>query len=90
MVETESAVDLSYEETGIRLQPAAITPFTKVVNTNGVELSQDKRDELARATEFTLLMGFWPTWPRTGIREIPLPLEGLRPAVAALELCQKL
>lgn len=90
IVETESAIDPSYDVTGVRLQEAAITPFTSVLKTNDVELRQDTRRELVRATEFTLVMGFWPTWPRKGTREIAVPLEGLRPAIAALDLCQAL
>lgn len=90
VVETESAIDLSYEVTGLRLQPGVTTPFSGVVKTNNVELNRDSRRELAQAEEFTLLLGFWPTWPRKGVQEISVPLQGLRPAIAALDLCQQL
>lgn len=92
-VRTDSNVDLSYPETGLRVDQGRLRPFDRVIKKNHVALTSDLGSvfaNLGSAREVTVRLGFWPTWPVTSTREINFRLEHFADAIQALRACDKM
>ncbi len=93
-VNTDSNIDLSYPQTGIRIGAGALRPFDKLAGQTAAMVSGDDVSALyARMTnspDMVVRLGFWPTWPATETREASYTLEDFQTAVTALRACNRM
>jgi len=93
-VSTDSNIDLSYPQSGIRIGASTLRPFDKLAGQTTAMVSGDDVSALyARMTsspDMVVSLGFWPTWPVTETREASYSLEDFQTAVMALRACSRL
>ena len=92
-VSTDSNIDLSYPQTGIRIGTGTLRPFDKLAGQTAAMVSGDDVSALyasmTSSPDMVVRLGFWPTWPVTETREASYSLEGFHSAVMALRACSR-
>jgi hypothetical protein len=93
-VSTDSNIDLSYPQTGIRIGAGTLRPFDKLAGKTAAMVSGDDVSALyarmASSPDMVVRLGFWPTWPVTETREASYSLEDFQTAVMALRACNRM
>jgi len=93
-VNSESNIDLSYPQTGIRIGTDPLRPFDKLTGETTAIVSGDDVSALyirmASNPDLVVRLGFWPTWPVTETREASYSLEDFRTALMALRACNRM
>ena len=92
-VKTNSNIDLSYPDTGVRLDDGSLVPFDGVAQENIAIIKTDVTalyQRMLPSQTAVVRLGFWPTWPVTETQEARFPLRNLDDAVEALWLCEKM
>ncbi|MEZ5508862.1 MAG: hypothetical protein R3F47_03045 [Gammaproteobacteria bacterium] len=92
-ITTISDIDTTYEKTGITIdQHAHFDLETVERRTNLVFTRQKNRllNVMQNGQQFTLTLGFWPTWPQTQTYSVDIPLQGFASAMTALNTCNRL
>ena len=93
-VSTDSNIDLSYPQTGIRIGASTLRPFDTLAGQTAAMVSGEDVSALyARMTsspDMVVRLGFWPTWPVTETREASYSLEDFHTAVTALRACNRM
>ena len=90
---TKSNIDLSYPETGLRVDSSRLKAFEKVAKLKNAVISSDVDGVLASMVsgqQVVVRLGFWPTWPVTSTREVIFQLEEFPEAIRALRACEKM
>jgi len=92
-VSTDSNIDLSYPQTGIRIGTGTLRPFDKLAGQTAAMVSGDDVSALyasmTSSPDMVVRLGFWPTWPVTETREASYSLEDFHTAVMALRACSR-
>ena len=93
-VNTDSNIDLSYPQTGIRIGTDTLRPFDKLTSEKAAMVSGDDVAALyasmTSSPDMVVRLGFWPTWPVTETREASYSLEDFQTAVMALRACNRM
>jgi len=93
-VSTDSNIDLSYPQTGIRIGTGTLRPFDKLAGQTAAMVSGDDVSALyasmTSSPDMVVRLGFWPTWPVTETREASYSLEDFHTAVMALRACSRM
>lgn len=92
-VSTESNLDLSYPDTGIRLDNGTLMPFEGLAKETAAIISSDVAmlyEQMAPSQTVLVRLGFWPTWPVTKTQEVSFPLDGFADAINALWVCESM
>ena len=90
---TQSNIDLSYPETGLRVDSSGLRAFEKVAKLTNAVISSDVDGVLASMVpgqQVVVRLGFWPTWPMTSTREVIFQLEGFPEALRGLQACEEM
>ncbi len=90
---TQSHIDLSYPETGLRVDSSRLRTFEKVAKLTNAVISSEIDGVLASMVpgqQVVVRLGFWPTWPVTSTREAVFQLEGFPEAFRALRACEEM
>jgi len=91
LVLTDSNIDLSYPDTGIRLDGGPLRPFQGLAKETVATLSEDTGglyQAMATSHSLQVSLGFWPTWPVTQTQVASIPLAGFAAAIEALKSCE--
>ena len=92
-VKTDSNIDLSYPDTGIRLDDGTLRPFKGLAKETAAVISDDVvmlYRQMAPRQAVLVRLGFWPTWPLTETQEARFSLDGFDDAITALWQCEKM
>lgn len=92
-ITTISDIDTTYEKTGITIdQHEHFDLETVDRRTNLVFTRQKNRllNVMQNSQQFTLTLGFWPTWPQTQTYSVDIPLQDFASAMTALNTCNRL
>lgn len=92
-VVTKSNIDLSYTDTGIRIdngKPFALETLRGKTNVRLVRQKESLVENMKSGKVMSLAIGFWPTWPVTHARKINVPLEHFGMAFEAWKRCDQL
>lgn len=92
-VKTASNIDLSYPDSGIRLDDGTLLPFKSLAKETAAMISGDVESlyrQMAPNQTLLVRLGFWPTWPVTETQQANFPLDGFSDAVKALWQCEKM
>ncbi len=92
-VKTDSNIDLSYPDSGIRLDDGTQLQFESLAKQTAAMISGDVAalyKQMTPSQTLLVRLGFWPTWPVTQTQEASFPLDGFSDAVNALWLCEKM
>ena len=93
-VDTDSNIDLSYPQTGIRVGASVLRAFDKLAGQSAAMVSGDDVSALyahmTNSSNMVVRLGFWPTWPVTETREASYTLEDFQTAVSALRACNRM
>jgi hypothetical protein len=93
-VNTDSNIDLSYPQTGIRIGSGSLRPFDRLASETAAMLSGDDVSALyshmTSSPNMVVRLGFWPTWPVTETREASYSLDDFQTAVMALRACDRM
>ena len=90
---TRSNIDLSYEQTGIRLDQQAQIPIEQVLNETDIRYAKNIQEVLRKmqtAEHLTLSLGFWPTWPVTRTHQLDFDISDFSLAFNKLKTCATL
>ena len=90
---TRSNIDVSYNQTGIRLDKQTQIPIEHVLNET--DIVYEKRfativNAMKTAQQLTLSLGFWPTWPVTQAYHLDFDVSDFSFAFNKLDACVKL
>jgi hypothetical protein len=88
-VHTGSNIDLSYQGIGIQFDDSALVPVKGLVGKMGVDVPGHFSDQVAGAKNMVIHLGFWPTWPKTQLQQVQIPLEGAGVLMPSLLDCKK-
>lgn len=89
-VKTDSNIDTSYPEQGLRVDNGSLTPFAKqLADAQTVYTDVPVLHDLSQAHTLTVALGFWPTWPKTKTQTASVDLAGFANASAALQACSR-
>ena len=92
-VKTDSNIDLSYQETGIRFDDGTLLPFDNLATETTARIDKDISTLYERMTSSRTILvrlGFWPSWPVTKTQEAGFSMDGFDEALRALRLCEKM
>jgi hypothetical protein len=90
LVRTDSNLDRSYPDQGLRVDGGALVPFVlEVPDERSAYAKQSAQLAMAGGERLTLALGFWPTWPVTRTQTATLSLAGFDIAFAALRACSE-
>jgi len=91
LVTTDSNIDNSMNDLGLRVDDKAFLSISEVVNTTNVSFEQDRIDDIIKqfvpGRGVFVHLRFWPTWPSTGIKIVEFSLIGFTRALKALPQC---
>ncbi len=91
LIITDSNIDNSMNDLGLRVDDKAFLGISEVVNTTHVSFEQDRIDEIIKqfvpGRRVFVHLRFWPTWPSTGIKTVEFSLIGFTRAFKALPQC---
>lgn len=89
---TESHLDLSYAKTGLKIDTHSKYKIDRIKKQNTAiiesKMNALKKDLLA-GRHARLTVGFWPTWPKSGTRNIEFSLIGFGKAYRQFKICRK-
>lgn len=86
-VVTESDIDLSFHDVGLRVDDGGLTPPDAVHAQQGLVFARNAAPyikALQQGKTLSVDLRFWPTWPSQGRRTVTFDLDGLAPALARL------
>lgn len=89
---TDSNIDLSYAGSGVKIDSKHLA-FEKVDNDTNVvfiEQRQQLLNNMVRGSRLELVLGFWPTWPKTQAYRTAVPLTRFSSAFQAWRSCNEL
>lgn len=89
---TESNIDLSYSGIGLRVDGQAAHSVDAVHKKTNVIFRQASArilPELIKGKQATLVLGFWPTWPKTKTVASRFSLRGFSRAYRDFQYCRK-
>ena len=92
VVFTRSNIDLTYEDSRISIGEYTFT-FDAVDNDTNAIIRQAYPGvikALDNAKLVSVALGFWPTWPKTTLYQLQVPVEGFSQAYQAWQSCNKL
>lgn len=92
-ITTISDIDTSYEKTGITIDQHTHFDLETVDRRTNLVFTQQKNrllNVMQNAQQFTLTLGFWPTWPQTQTYSVDIPLQDFASAMTALNTCNRL
>jgi hypothetical protein len=88
VVNTDSYVDTSYPEQGLRIDNGKLIPFMpSLLNKKTAYTKRPAQAVMANGTTLTVSLGFWPTWPVTRTQSVSIDLTGFNRAYSALKAC---
>ena len=87
---TRSNIDLSYQGTGIQFDDSPAHPIGQLVGKTGVMVAGDFSHQLGSAQALKVHLGFWPTWPKTRLQEVSIPLGPVHALIPAFLDCKHL
>lgn len=85
---TGSNIDLTYDGAGLQIGDNPLQSFSGFLNETSVSLAGDHSTTLRLASELTVSLGFWPTWPKTETQQVVLSSAGLAEAMPVFKACQ--
>lgn len=89
-VETNSNIDTSYPEQGLRVDGGPLAAFAaELVDEQTAYTDAPVLGAMAGGRTLTVALGFWPTWPKTATQTASIDLAGFADAYAALRACAK-
>jgi hypothetical protein len=91
IAKTQSNIDLSYPDVGLQVdhnKPQKIGHVFKNTNVVFDTNAEQIRDEFIKGLTGRLILGFWPTWPKTKSYAIEFDLHGFTKTYQALRHCQ--
>ena len=92
-IHTKSDIDLSYKNTGITLDSEKHFELEKVSKDTNVQFTnqyQELTDTFSEASQATISLGFWPTWPVTEAKRVQIPVANFAQAYQAWQTCNQL
>lgn len=88
VVNSESNLDPSYPNQGLRVDGGALAPFVDSLLTDrSAYTKKPVQLAMAKGSRLSVSLGFWPTWPVTKTQTASLDLTGFERAYAALKAC---
>lgn len=87
---TDSNIDMSFQEMGIKVDGNKFVPLTKVMAEKNVvfeDFRQHYVAQLRRGSKATLGLGFWPSWPKSKLRKASFSLKGFTRAYDKFQQC---
>ena len=93
LLKTKSDIDLSYSNTGIKLDNGAHFDLEKLTKETNIEFTSQRQamvDALGQANIATLSVGFWPTWPVTAPKTLDIPVAQFNQAYQAWQNCNQM
>ena len=93
LLKTKSDIDLSYSNTGIKLDNGAHFDLEKLTKETNIEFTRQRQamvDALGQANIATLSVGFWPTWPVTAPKTLDIPVAQFNQAYQAWQNCNQM
>jgi len=92
VVKTESNIDLSYVDSGLRVDAKNTHKIDRLYNRTDAVFEKESdqiRDEFIQGLRARLTFGFWPTWPKTHSHIIDFDLRGFTTARDTFLRCKK-
>lgn len=92
-ITTISDIDTTYEKTGITIDKGQHFNLETVERRTNLVFTQQKNrllNVMQNGQQFTLTLGFWPTWPQTQTYSVDIPLQNFASAMTALKTCNRL
>jgi hypothetical protein len=86
-VVTESDIDLSFHDVGLRVDDGGLTPPDAVQALQNLVFARNAAPyikTLQQGKTLSVDLRFWPTWPSQGRRTVTFDIDGLAPALARL------
>lgn len=87
---TRSNIDLSYRGIGIQFDDDPPHPIARLVGKTGVMVVGNFSHQLGTAQALKVHLGFWPTWPKTRLQEVTIPLGPVHAIIPAFLDCKHL
>ena len=90
---TDSVIDLSYQETGIRVDDDRSFVLETVAHRTNLQFVKQRQallESMGMGRSMQLTLGFWPTWPITHTYTVTMPLVSFGTAMKAWETCNNL
>jgi len=89
-IKTDSNIDSSYQNIGLRVDNSKTIRFDKVIKRNSVRFNNFKKRHstlLNNGRKVRVTLGFWPTWPKTRTRSTAISLSGYNAAESKFNHC---
>lgn len=93
LINTNSAIDLTYPDIGIYIDQNAPFPLEKLFGETSILIKQNTQkitSQLVAGEKLTIKLGFWPTWPKTETHSIDFALSDFDQAYQYFQACEKL
>lgn len=90
---TDSTIDISYPDTGIKIDDNEQFPLDSVFSDTNVEFDFDVDvliAQMRKGQKATITLGFWPTWPVTQSYSTEVSLVGFTKVMQKLKSCEQL